>query len=94
MREYGMGASQQMSLVSSSSEILSHGKLILFYKNLLDCVETILFIENKHCFFVVIGIYRTETQRAITIGNEDGVRSDTCSAIITIGECLYLRQKD
>lgn len=84
MREYGMGASQQMSLVSSSSEILSHRELILFDEDLLECVDAVLFIEDKHCFFVVIGIYGAEAQGAIAVGNQDGVGRNTCSTFVAV----------
>ena len=76
-----------------SLKILSYRKLKLVDEDLLEGINAILFVEDKHCFLVVDGIYRAETQRAIAVGDQDGVTRNASRAFVAIRECLDIRQQ-
>ena len=69
-------------------EILLYGKLKLFDEDLFESADVVLFVEDEHGFFVVNGIYRTETQRAIAVGNQYGITGNTGCAFVAVSECL------
>lgn len=50
-------------------EILSYGKLKLVNEDLLECIEVVLLVENKHRLLVVNRINSAKTQWAIAVGN-------------------------
>ena len=68
------------------SEILPHSKLKLLDENLLEGVEVVLLVEDKHGFLVVDGINRAKTQRTIAVGNQDGIACDACCTFIIFRE--------
>ena len=74
-------------------KILSYRKLKLVNEDLLEGIEIILFVEDKHGLLVVNGIYRAEAQRAITVGYQNGITGDACRTFVAIREWLDIRQK-
>ena len=66
------------------SEILSHSKLKLVDKYLLEGTKVVLLIENKHSLLVVDRIDRAETQRTITICYQDGIAGDASRALVAV----------
>jgi hypothetical protein len=45
--------------LSSQSKILPHGKVKLVDEYLLEGIQTVLLVEDKHCLLVVDGVNRT-----------------------------------
>ncbi len=52
-----------------------------------------MFVEHEHGFFIVDGVNGAERQGTITIGYENGIARDPCCSFVSVGECLYVRQK-
>ena len=60
---------------------------------LLEGIKVVLLIEDKHRLLIVDRINRAETQRAVSIGYQNGIAGDTGCALVAIGECLNIRQE-
>ena len=75
------------------AKILSYGELKLVDEDLLEGIEIILLVENKHRVLVVKWIDRAKAQRAIAVGNQYGIAGDAGCAFVAIGECLNIRQE-
>ena len=79
--------------LSSQSKILPHGKVKLVDEYLLEGIQTVLLVEDKHCLLVVDGVNRTETQRTVAVGYQNGVAGDAGRAFVAVRKCLDIRQE-
>ena len=70
--------------LSSQSKILPHGKVKLVDEYLLEGIQTVLLVEDKHCLLVVDGVNRTETQRTVAVGYQNGVAGDAGRAFVAV----------
>ena len=76
------------------SEIRLNSKPELLDKNLLECRNVVLLIEQKHSFFVINAIHRPERDGAVTIGDKHGIACDAGHPFVAIVERLYIRKQD
>ena len=78
--------------MSEILKILADGELVLADKDLLECVEVVLLVENQHRFLVVYRVQRTERNRAIAIGYQQRIARDAGGALVPIHKRLNITE--
>ena len=73
-------------------EVCFDGEEELVNEDAFEGGDIVLLIEHQHGFLVIDGIYCTEGDRAVTVGNKYAVAYDACCALVAVGECLNVTE--
>ena len=68
----------------AQSKRLPHRKVKLVDENLLEGIQIVLLVEDKHCLLVVDGVNRTETQRTVAVGYQNGIAGNAGRALVAV----------
>ena len=66
------------------SKVLPHSKIELVDENLLEGIQIVLLVKDEHCLLVVDGVNRTETQRTVAVGYQNGITGNTSRTLVAV----------
>lgn len=72
----------------TTSKISFDGKSELFHEYFLENADIVLLIKDQHPFFVFDRINRPKGNRAILIGNQNGITNNSGRSFVSVIECL------